>query len=485
MKLAVKILLAVFVITGAGFYFLMHDMVGNIRFRYLEGVEETLVDQSRILATVVARDMEQENFSPNHLQEVFDRAYGQHFLARIYHLNKNSVDLRVYITDDKGIIVFDSTGRASPGDDYSSWRDVYLTLQGQYGARSSRDDSEKESSAVLYVAAPILVNGVLKGVLTVAKPTTSINRFLARAKAQLKLRSTIAICAVVILSVLAVIWITRPIKSLTRYADDVREGRKADLPPLDGSEIGDMGRAFENMRKALEDRKYVEQYVQTLTHEIKSPLSAIKGAAELLEEPMEREQRLRFLDNIHTESERIRHLVDRMLELSAIENMKGLKNTETIMIHELLNTVLERMRPVLETKEITVRRDVSNQNFSLAGDPYLLKRALSNLIKNAVDFSPRQGLLFIRLTGNDREMMLTIQDQGPGFPSYATEKLFDKFFSLSRPDSGKKSTGLGLTMVREIVSLHRGHIVLKTLPRGGAQAVLTLPVKAHKDSPLS
>ena len=114
--------------------------------------------------------------------------------------------------------------------------------------------------------------------------------------------------------------ITKSIKLLTKYANDIREGKKAELPKLDNSEIYEMGRSFEKMREALEGKKYVEQYVQTLTHEIKSPISAIRGASELLEEDMTPEQRLRFLLNIQSESKRIQQLLERMLALSSLEN---------------------------------------------------------------------------------------------------------------------------------------------------------------------
>ena len=94
-----------------------------------------------------------------------------------------------------------------------------------------------------------------------------------------------------LLGYLASRWITVPITRLTNYANGVREGRREPLPQLGKNEIGEMGHAFEGMREALEGKRYVEQYIQNLTHEIKSPLSAIKGAAELLAEPMEERQR--------------------------------------------------------------------------------------------------------------------------------------------------------------------------------------------------
>ncbi len=474
MKLAGKLLFAVFLITGTGLWWLTSGMMDNIRVRYLEGVEEALVDQARIFAALAAGQMEGGRLDSGALHRIFDRAYARRFNSQIYHLDKTGVDLRIYITDDKGGILFDSQRRAAVGEDYSKWRDVWLTLRGEYGARSSRETPDDDTSTILYVAAPILVDGQIRGVLTVAKPTTNINIFMSAAREKMRTTARVTGALVLALSVLAVVLITRPVKRLTRYAEDVRDGKKADLPRLDRTEIGDMGRAFERMKIALENRKYVETYVQALTHEVKSPLAAIKGAAELLDEEMPPEQRARFLANIRTETERIGQLVDCLLELSAIENMTALDETSPVWAADLINSTLDRLAPVLESKGLSVTTNIQPEA-AAQGTPFLLKRALSSLIQNAADFSPAQGTIRIRAVRDKGMLSMEIQDQGPGIPGYAADRLFEKFFSLRRPDSGRKSTGLGLNFVREIALLHRGTVTVETLPQGGTLARLTIP----------
>src|SRR5262245_62209214 len=99
---------------------------------------------------------------------------------------------------------------------------------------------------------------------------------------------------------------------LTQYANDVRAGHRVPFPKLAPTELKTMGIAFEKMREALTGRTYVEQYVEALTHEIKSPISAIRGAAEIMDDPtLPPEQRARFLANIQNETQRIQELVDR------------------------------------------------------------------------------------------------------------------------------------------------------------------------------
>lgn len=474
MKLAARILLAVFIIIGAGFYYLTSDILSNVRVRYLEGVEEVMVDQARLLSSIISYDMANTSFSPMKLHEIFDDVYKTRFISKIYHVTKNRMDMRVYITGSKGMILFDSQKKAVPGEDYSQWRDVYLTLRGKYGARSTRENPEAEESSILYVAAPINVDGKITGVLTVAKPTTNINHFLTLAKQQIRQKSIIVVALVILLSVLVISYLTRPIKLLTRYANSISAGKKAVVPRLNKSEIGDMGRAFENMREALENRKYVEKYVQTLTHEIKSPVSAIKGAAELLGEDMSKEQRDRFLDNICNESDRIKRLVDRMLQLAALENMKSLKNTESFSMSDLIEDAFDQLSPIIESRNLRIMTD-NDETGNINADYFLIRQAILNLVQNSIDFSLPGDTILLTSKHSENTLIIKITDQGPGIPDYALEKIFERFYSLQRPDTGKKSTGLGLNFVKEIVHLHNGTINLENLQKGGTCASMILP----------
>jgi two-component system sensor histidine kinase CreC len=451
-------------------------LLDTLRFRYLESSEDSLADQANILAALVGAQMERKHFRTKELYRAFDDAYNRELSARIYSFTKTGVDMQVYITDASGMVIFNSADPSSVGDDYSRWRDVKLTLQGKYGTRATRDDPKDPTSTVLHVAAPIMVKNRIAGVMSVAKPTATINDLIAKAKPELIRVLGVATFFFVLFSFLVSIWTTRSIKRLTRYANEVREGRRTPLPKLDSSEIGQMGNAFERMREALEGKKYVEGYVQTLTHEIKSPLSAIRGAAELLEEKMEPAQRERFLSNIKTEANRIQDIVDRLLELSSIETIKTLEKHETVSFPALLGSVLDGKAPLIAKKSLRISLNIP-PDASVRGDHFLLTQATANLIQNAIDFSPSGGQIDISGSFSQRNFVLCVRDFGPGIPDFAREKIFDKFFSLQRPDTEKKSTGLGLNFVREVAMLHKGNIELENCEHGGVRAVFTLPAK--------
>jgi two-component system sensor histidine kinase CreC len=108
------------------------------------------------------------------------------------------------------------------------------------------------------------------------------------------------------------------------------------------------------------------------------------------------------------------------------------------------------------------------------GDPFLLHQALSNIVQNAIDFSPSCGSIRIEAKTEANALSLTVEDEGPGLPEYAKSKVFEKFYSLKRPDTGKKSTGLGLNFVKEVMNLHHGKILLENREEKGLRATIVL-----------
>jgi two-component system sensor histidine kinase CreC len=353
---------------------------------------------------------------------------------------------------------------------------VARTLQGEYGARTTRVSPDDPESAVLFVAAPIRHQGAIIGVLTVAKPAASLTEFWVMAKKKITLAGLLATLVVILVGMVVSFWITWPIEKLTEYAHAVRQGQRVVLPELGRSELGELGRAFEHMRDALEGKQYVEHYVQALTHEMKSPLSAIRGAAELLQEEMPADQRGRFLENIRAESARMQEMIDRLLQLSAVEKRKGLNDVEPVSLPGLLAEVVESLEPVFSSKRVTVSVAPVNVSPVIHGERFLLRLALVNLLQNAFDFSPDGGEVSVSIEAVGSDRVVSVRDQGPGVPDYALPRVFDRFYSLVRPGNGKKSSGLGLTFVREVCMLHGGRVRLENQPGGGAVATLTLPV---------
>jgi len=475
-KIRTRLILGFVLIVGGGFYFLTSYILDYLRPRYLESVEDVLVDQAYILSAFLETKLKDGKIDIEQFQQAFDQVYKRNFSAKIYRLTKTDVDERVYITDSKGLVVFDSNGGKDLGQDYSTWRNVSLTLEGKYGARTTRLDYNPHAS-LLHITAPVFSNGVIAGTLTVSKPTGNINFFMENAKPPILIAVGIAAFSVIVLGIVFSTWITWPLRKLTAYARAVRDGKRAGAPDLGRSEIGEMGEAFEEMREALEGKKYVEQYVQTLTHELKSPLSAIQGAAEILEDDISPDKRRQFLKNIKVESQRMKQLVERMLELSALESRGKLRNVQEVDLARLLDAAAMSLESLLERKNLKLDKQLLLP-LKVEGEKFLLEQAFLNLLQNAIDFSPAGSTLHIEAHAEPGACKVRIRDAGPGIPEYALPRVFEKFYSLPRPDTGKKSSGLGLSFVREIVELHRGKIEIENCQPCGTEVRLSLPSKS-------
>jgi two-component system sensor histidine kinase CreC len=448
----------------------------DVRLHYVKSMEESLVDASTLLASILSSQIpSKDTINTVILNNAFDIALERKFNAMIYNFNKTSMNIRVYVTNKSGIVVFDSEQGRDKGKDYSKWNDVRLTLVGKYGARSTRAVLEDPSTSHLYVASPIIFGDSIAGVLTVSKPSGSINLFVDSAKNKIMMAALISAIWIIGIAFVFSMWVTFPIKKLTKYALAVKNGDKIQLPRLGRNEIGEMGKAFEEMKNALEGKSYVEQYIQTLTHEIKSPLSAIKGAAELLEENMPEEQRLRFIKNINNESSRIQNIIDRLLKLSSLENRQSLKEIELINVKVLLDEIVESLHTAYRSKKLTINIQCDN-GIVINGEKFLVRQAITNLLQNASDFSFENGIIDIVVVNEVSMCMISIIDRGAGIPQYARNRIFERFYSLPRPVTNQKSSGLGLSFVKEVATLHGGKVVIDNCDGGGVRADLHLPI---------
>ncbi|HAJ71916.1 MAG TPA: two-component system sensor histidine kinase CreC, partial [Methylophilaceae bacterium] len=425
-------------------------------------------------AAWIETDANESLIDATRMNQVFNRVYNQRFIAKIYAITKHSVNLRVYVTDVNGIVLYDSMGQDT-GQDFRNWHDIHMALSGEYGARTTRVDATDAKSDVMYVAAPIRdANNQIIGAVSVGKTVSSQYELVASAKQKLLNVGVITLVAFLIMLIVITVWLASP-SQLTHDIAQVFKQEKITHPVNILRRLRTVFKsAFLDMRDAMAGRSYTEEYVQALTHELKSPLTAIRGAAELLREPMAEAQKIRFADNINNQAVRLQELADKLLELASLEKRHTLDETKAVNIVSLTQEVIRSLEPAAERKKITLQFE-SHDEITVMGDAFLLQRALTNLLANALDFSPSESIITTRVETQDKQCLISIRDHGQGIPEYALDRIFEKFYSLRRPDSGQKSTGLGLPFVREIAHLHGGEIVLANNPEGGAVASLSLP----------
>lgn len=463
-----KIRTAVFgvyaVASAIGFSVLMAFILREVRPWYVESMRRTLNDTATLLAAMLESDLARPESSGD------DADLGATWRDNHAALEQASGTMRVYLTNADRIVVFDSAGGQDVGQDYTRRPEMQSFFR-------SRDRSAANASVQggeLRVTAPVRAGEDIVGFVGVGRPLSSVASGIWRARVRLSLGGVLIAGLMVVAGWWLANRLTHSVEKLTVYAQNVRDGNAAAPPQSRATEIAALTRAFEEMRAAIEGKAYVERYTQTLAHEIKAPLSAIKGASELLGEDMPAEEQGRFLENIRNESERIQHIVDQLLRLSGIEARGGRINAERVELGPLIDEVVDALRPVAAARGVRIRQH-AKVSIAIEVERFLIAHALTNLVQNALEFSPRGGLVLVGVESSSGGVVISVEDEGPGIPGYATERVFERFYSLPRPDTERKSTGLGLSFVSEAAALHGGRVSLANRPEGGARAEFSLP----------
>ena len=447
MHLGIRLLFGFFLVTGLAAFFVLRVFVTEVKPSVREVMEDMMVDTANVLAELASDDLAAGNMANGHFAERVTSYATRPIDAKIWGLSKQSLDYRVYVTDSLGLVLFDSENIAV-GQDFSQWRDVALTLRGQYGARATREIQHDDRTSILYVAAPIEHEGNTIGVLTVAKPVATVQAFIDRAERKILLRGALLLVLSLAIGVAVTLWLVWSIRKLRRYAVAVGRGSKPALPQVPG-ELGELAMAMDNMRRQLEGHVYIEGYVRALSHELKSPLAAIRGAGELLQGDLPPDARREFSNQVLAQTTQLETLVNTMLELTKLEQRQAAPQLQTLRWADVLEPIAAAQNSCA-THPLAIA--IEPLEASVRAEPGLLALALSNLLENARAFAPAGTVITIKA----REGAVCVRDVGPGVPDYALPKLGERFFSTARPDGQSKGSGLGLAIVRQIMVLHGG-----------------------------
>jgi two-component system sensor histidine kinase CreC len=463
LSIFVRIWLAFAVVLLVGSALTVNALQHQIKPSVRQVVEDTLADNANMLAAIVANDVVNRQVQTTQFDQRIQAALARPIQAKIWNFQKDRISQHLYITDQHGIVLYDSTGQYL-GQDFSRWNDVYLTLHGQYGVRSTRTDPNDDTSSTMYVAAPIVSNGQLIGVLSLSKVGTSVQPFIEQTQRNMLLQAGLVVLLSLLLCGVVAWWLRRSINQVRRYALALAQPDHAVPHFYSASELNDLTRAIGDMRQQLEDRAYVEQYIHTLTHELKSPLTAIRASAELLQDPLPPADQQRFARNIDQQTERLQQLVERLLILARLEQGHDDFVQQPIDLSAFINEGLEHRHSELVSKQIRLSCDYRHST-PVSAEPFWLGQAIGNVLDNAIDFCPQQGQISICTQSMDEQLQIMIENDGPAIPDYALSQVFDRYYSLPRPN-GRKSTGIGLTLVHEVMARHHGTVQINNTQHG-------------------
>ena len=370
------------------------------------------------------------------------------------------------LLDHQGTVI---GGNQSIGLSFAHVREVRRAMEGFYSSviRERISDEPQPSYASisrgtgirLFAAFPVKHQKRLLGVVYMSRTPNNILKHLYA------FRHRAFLVALFVLAVtLLIAWVTTrtlrgPIRALSQQAQGLAATKGGTLEPLahyGTSELAALGQSFIDMADALEKRStYIRDFATHVSHEFKTPLTSIRGSAELLSEHldgMKPEERARFLDNIQKDTSRLKALVDRLLELAKSDNVVPLFDDTVALLPVLENLAGSYSQVRVEGDEATAR--ISEESLGIIA---------SNLIENALGAGATEVILTIVELSNECE--ITFKDNGSGISPGNRAKIYDAFFTTKRETGG---TGLGLGIVRSLVEAHGGEIGLLETAEGAA-----------------
>jgi len=265
-----------------------------------------------------------------------------------------------------------------------------------------------------------------------------------------------------------------PIERLTRAAQRVAAGeRQAPLPEPRGREVRELTHALEQMRRELEERHALETFVADLSHELKNPVAAIRASAEVLTEGAldEPETARRFALRIRESADKLQQLTQDLLSLARLEARGVEMRDEPVDFARIAREAADAQSPLAQARAVSVEIR-GDGDARVRGDPVWLRRAVENLLGNAIQHSPDGSKVVVEIDGGPQMLVATVRDQGNGVDDAIRGRLFSRFATTRHGEGG---TGLGLAIVRAVAELHGGKAELRESSPAGAAFSLSLP----------
>ena len=300
---------------------------------------------------------------------------------------------------------------------------------------------------------------------------------------------TVFLVALVILifSVFLNKYILKPIRALVLYTKAIKEkDEKIDKHEkyfLRKDEIGQLSRSLNEMTEDLYKRiDIAETFSSDLAHEIRNPLTSLKGASEVLENTSDSEKRKKLIKVISHDVERIERLITDYSQMLKDEASLSRAKMIKIDLSSVVNSVVEDFNSDLLNSKKNIKININNSNLNgsklnVLGVESKLEQIVANLLDNAVSFSPSNSKISVLCNIKKKDAQLIIEDEGPGFNEKNIDKIFNRFYS-NRPEKFGEHSGLGLNIVKNIIELHGGSILAsnQTGNKKGARIEVLLPI---------
>lgn len=356
--------------------------------------------------------------------------------------------------------------------DGKSLKEVQAALKGNRGQIVRRSEF---GETVVSVAVPIQRAGNVRGALMVSTQGDDIDRVIASERFGLLQVFLVAAAVMLVLSILLAGAIAGPVRRLADAAEKVRMGIRSreEIPDFTNrtDEIGHLSGTLRDMTQALYRRiDAIESFAADVSHELKNPLTSLRSAVETLPLAKTPESRGRLMEIIQHDVKRLDRLISDISDASRLDAELARAETRRVDLRKLLTTVVsvanERRRPDSAIIQFDIDKPPAefDDPFRIIGHDSRLGQVVNNLLDNARSFSPPGAKVRVALRRQRSEVEFIVEDEGPGIPEHALERIFERFYT-DRPEQGfGQNSGLGLSISRQIIQAHRGIIRAENRP---------------------
>jgi two-component system phosphate regulon sensor histidine kinase PhoR len=434
---------------------------------------ETKISQRLESNAILAGETFKEDFQKGDFSDIQKRAK---ILAAELHL-------RITVINKQGKVLADSEKDPASMENHSDRIEFIEAVE--KGIGESTRLSGTLNFSMKYVAVRVTDGNDTIGVVRIAVPLTEVQLELRPLYRAVILGAILAICVAVVIAYLMASSISRPINRMKKIAEKIANGDFGEKASIKGNdEVAALAESLNIMANELQVKmerlarmdRVRSDFVANVSHELKTPLTSIRGFVETLEDGAinDKANAARFLAIIKKHTQRLGNIIDDLLRLSELES-GGRIDMAPLDLKGLIDEVVMGFGHALSAKKQKLEVAATG-SFTIIGDRGKLEQVFVNLIDNAIKYTQQDGLIKVNLAETDNTVMAAVEDNGIGIPNDDVERVFERFYRVDKARSREiGGTGLGLSIAKHIVLAHKGGICIDSEPGKGTKVLVTLP----------
>ena len=424
----------------------------------------------------LARDMAAE-FSP-FLEDSLNLAAIEH---QIHYMMVINPKIEIYLLDEQGkILAFFAEPKKKVQRDVVDLQPIHAFLSNDAKLPILGDDPRHPGRVKPFSVAPLQIGKDVHGYLYIITESEQFDSAASMIRESYIVQTMIKglIITLIFTAIIGMIlfaFLTRRLRAMTEVVSDFEQGKLENrLEVKSNDEVGQLAKSFNQMADTIvlnmEELKRTDdlrrELVAGVSHDLRSPLASIQGYLETIlikNEKLTPEEKNKYIEIILSNTQMLSKLVSELFELSKLDAKQVQPKPEQFSIAELTQDVVMKLKPQAEKNNVHLEPVFPKEIPLVFADIALMERALSNLIENAIQYTPTNGTVKVVLSNSNQKVRITVSDTGQGIPTQDLPYIFDRFYRVERSRSRTTGgTGLGLSIAKKILELHDSEILVES-----------------------